>query len=158
MSTPTLAFKSAALVGDEGTQVLDATDEGIVTAVVSVTGVVDEVDDIILPGAYRETLEKRLPKVCWHHSWEQPIGRVLAIEELMPGDSRLPKLTRDGKAWPREAGALIATMQINMKSDRCREAYEAIRFYSESGECEYSIGYKVQPGKSSRDSKGIRRI
>jgi 2'-5' RNA ligase len=158
MSTPTLAFKSAALVGDEGTQVLDATDEGIVTAVVSVTGVVDEVDDIILPGAYTETLSKRTPKVCWHHSWEQPIGRVLAIEELMPGDSRLPKLTRDGKAWPREAGALIATMQINMKSDRCREAYEAIRFYSESGECEYSIGYKVQPGKSTRDSKGVRRI
>lgn len=159
MSTPTLAFKSATLVDTESSPLaVDITDEGIVTAVVSVTGVVDEVDDIIEPGAYAETLMKRTPKVCWHHSWEHPIGRVLAIEELLPGDPRLPRTTRDGKAWPSEGGALVATMQMNMKSERGREAFEAIRFYSESGECEYSIGYKVPQGKSTRDSKGIRRI
>lgn len=132
--------------------------DGVVTAIVSVTGVVDEVDDIIEPGAYAETLLKRTPKVCWHHSWEHPIGKVLWIEELMPGDPRLPSKTRDGQPWPKEAGALVAKMQMNMDSERGREAYSAIKFYSESGECEYSIGYKVPSGKSTRDGKGIRHI
>jgi 2'-5' RNA ligase len=170
MSTPTLAFKSAVLAPDEAADLVIAEAEnivagaaafegdGIVTAIVSVTGVVDEVDDIIEPGAYAETLRKRLPKVCWHHSWEHPIGKVLWIEELMPGDPRLPSKTRDGQPWPAEAGALVAKMQMNMKSERGREAYSAIKFYSESGECEYSIGYKVPQGKSTRDGKGIRHI
>jgi 2'-5' RNA ligase len=170
MSTPTLAFKSAVLAPDKAAELVIAEAEsivggvaafegdGIVTAIVSVTGVVDEVDDIIEPGAYAATLLKRLPKVCWHHSWEHPIGKVLWIEELLPGDPRLPAKTRDGQPWPAEAGALVAKMQMNMASERGREAYSAIKFYSESGECEYSIGYKVPSGKSTRDSKGIRRI
>lgn len=170
MSTPTLAFKSAVLAPDQAADLVIAEAEsivagaaafegdGIVTAIVSVTGVVDEVDDIIEPGAYAETLRKRLPKVCWHHSWEHPIGKVLWIEELMPGDPRLPAKTRDGQPWPAAAGALVAKMQMNMKSERGREAYSAIKFYSESGECEYSIGYKVPSGKSTRDAKGIRHI
>lgn len=170
MSTPTLAFKSAVLAPVDAADLVVAEAEsivagaaafegdGVVTAVVSVTGVVDEVDDIIEPGAYAETLRKRMPKVCWHHSWEHPIGKVLQIEELMPGDPRLPKTTRDGQPWPAEAGALVAKMQMNMSSERGREAYSAIKFYSESGECEYSIGYKVPAGKSTRDGKGIRHI
>lgn len=159
MSAPTLLFKSAVLDAADESQILDVVeDEGVVTAIVSVTGVVDEVDDIILPGAYAETLKARTPKVCWHHSWEHPIGRVLHIEELLPGDKRLPTKTRDGQAWPAEAGALVATMQMNLKSDRGREAFEAIKFYSESGECEYSIGYAVPPGKSTKRKDGIRLI
>lgn len=153
-----LAFKVAGteLVADGSAEVRE--DEGIVTAVVSVTGVVDEVDDIIEPGAYKATLEKRLPKVCWHHSWEQPIGRVLHIKELMPGDPDLPSKTRDGQPWPADAGALLAVMQFNMKSERGREAFEAVRFYSESGECEWSIGYRVAAGKASKDRAGVRHI
>lgn len=151
-----LRFKTA----DQATGQMLALDdaEGIVTAIVSVTGTVDEVDDVIVPGAYRETLVKRRPKVCWAHSWEHPIGRVLYIEELMPGDDRLPSQTKDGSPWPREAGALVATMQFNMRTDEGKNAFEAVRFYSETGECEYSIGYQVPAGKSTRDGKGIRFI
>jgi HK97 family phage prohead protease len=148
---------AAAEVTAEGTAEVRA-DEGIVTAITSVTGIVDEVDDIIVPGAYRKTLQKRKPKVCWHHSWEQPIGRVLHIEELMPGDTRLPTKQRNGQPWPKDAGALLTTMQFNLKSERGREAFEAVRFYSESGECEWSIGYQVPPGKATKDAKGVRHI
>lgn len=160
MSAPTLAFKGVATAeGAVVSQLVEANEsEGVVTAVVSVTGVVDEVDDVIEPGAYKDTLVKRRPKVCWHHAWEKPVGRVLHIEELLPGDRRLPVKTRGGQAWPKEAGALIATMQLNLKSERGREAFEAIRFYSESGECEWSIGYQVPAGKSRKDKKGIRWI
>lgn len=155
-----LAFKNAE--GADGSMAggLLALDEaeGIVTAVVSVTGVEDEVADIIKPGAYKATLARRNPKVCWAHSWEHPIGKVLHIEELLPGDERLPALTRDGKAWPREGGALVATMQFNMKSTAGAEAFAAVEFYSRTGECEYSIGYQVPPGSATRDKMGVRHI
>lgn len=131
--------------------------EGIVTAIVSVTGTEDEVADIIVPGAYRETLVRRNPKVCWAHSWEHPIGRTLHAEEMMPGDPRLPKHTKDGQPWPAEAGALVATMQFNLRTREGKDAFEAVLFYSQTGECEYSIGYQVPAGKSSRRN-GIRYI
>jgi 2'-5' RNA ligase len=150
-----LAFKTAAAPAAD---VEVRADEGVVTAIVSVTGIVDDVDDIVLPGAYADTLTKRRPKVCWHHAWEQPIGRTLHIEELMPGDKRLPAKTPDGKAWPAEAGALVAAMQFNLDSQAGREAFSAVRFYSETGECEWSIGYRVPPGKSVKDKAGRRLI
>lgn len=151
-----LAFKTAEAESGQLLALDEA--EGIVTAIVSVTGTEDEVADIIVPGAYRETLAKRRPKVCWAHSWEHPIGRVLYIEELMPGDDRLPSQTKDGSPWPREAGALVATMQFNLRSDEGKNAFSAVVFYSETGECEYSIGYQVPAGRSTRDSKGVRHI
>jgi hypothetical protein len=153
-----LQFKVAATDVEAPGTVEVRADEGIVEAIVSVTGIEDEVKDIIVPGAYTQTLAKRRPKVIWHHNWEQPIGRVLHIEELHPGDSRLPHQTKDGQPWPAAAGGLLATMQFNLKSDRGREAFEAVRFYSESGECEWSIGYQVPSTGATRDKKGIRHI
>lgn len=152
-----LAFKRAGTDGAAGQMIALDEAEGVVTAIVSVTGIVDEVDDIIEPGAYRETLTKRRPKVCWAHDWAHPIGRVLYIEELLPGDDRLPTTTRDGKAWPKAAGALVATMQFNLESKDGFEAFKAVKFYSETGECEYSIGYQVPMGKATRNPKTNRR-
>jgi hypothetical protein len=130
--------------------------EGVVSAIVSVTGVIDNVNDVIIPGAYAKSLATRRPKVVWSHDWNQPIGRVLHIEEWAPGDPRLPKQTKDGQPWPAAAGALVATMQFNLSSDRGREAFEAVRFYSESGECEWSIGYVAT--KSVKARTGERKI
>jgi hypothetical protein len=152
-----LEFKSALAAPEPLVAPVDS-DEGIVVALVSVTGVPDDVDDIIIPGAYTKTLAARRPKVCWAHSWEQPVGRVLHIEELLPGDSRLPAQTKDGKPWPPAAGGLIATMQFNLKSDRGKEAFAAVRFFTESGECAWSIGYQVPPGQSTKRADGIRMI
>ena len=45
----------------KGLDVVDA-EQGIVEAIVSVTGVVDNVNDLILPGAYAKTLAARTPK------------------------------------------------------------------------------------------------
>jgi 2'-5' RNA ligase len=159
MSAPMLAFKGVAVDEGNESQIVDINEaEGIVTAVVSVTGTKDDVDDVIMPGAYADTLKARNPKVCWHHDWAKPIGRVLSIVELLPGDPRLPTKQRNGQPWPKEAGALVATMQFNMKSERGKEAFEAVVFYSETGECEWSIGYQVQAGKSHRDKQGVRWI
>lgn len=133
-------------------------DKGLVRAIVSVTGIVDNVDDRILPGAYTKTLAKRKPKGVWSHDWKDWVSRTEEIEEYMPGDARLPKETKDGKPWPKEAGALVVTTRFNMKSARSTEAFQAVEFFSETGECEWSIGYVVPPGQATRDTKGVRNI
>jgi phage head maturation protease len=142
-----------------GTQLLEADDAtGKVTAIVGVTGIVDHVKDLIKPRAYAKTLQKRRPKVCFNHSWADPIGRVAAIEEWLPGDPRLAGLTLKGQPWPTEAGALVATMQFNVKSQRARDAYETVVFFSESDECEWSIGWNPVQGKAVKRPDGTRVI
>lgn len=137
---------------------LEADDNtGIIKALVSVTGIEDNVKDIIEPGAYKETLQKRKPKGVAHHEWSTPVSKALVVEEWMPGDPRLPKKLADGKAWPAEAGGLYVEMQFNLETQRGREAYSDVKFYGE--ESEFSIGYRVPKGGAVKDSKtGIRHI
>jgi len=134
------------------------TPEGVVELIAATTGVVDDVSDLIKPGAFRRTLSADgiRPKVCANHKWDQPIGRVLNIEELLPGDQRLPRTTGDGRAWPPAAGALVATAQLNMATKAGREAFEVIRFFGPA-ESAFSIGYKVAPNGASHRG-GIRYI
>lgn len=132
--------------------------EGIVRAIVSVTGVVDAVNDLIVPGAFAVTLKKRRPKVVDDHEWGRKAGRVLHIEEWKPGDKRLPTHTKDGQPWPLEAGALVATIQYNMDSEQGRESFGWVKFYADSAEAEFSIGYKVPPGKARKRHDGVRVI
>jgi len=81
---------------------------------------------------------------------------VLDIKELLPGDPRLPRTTGDGRAWPRAAGALVATAQLNMSTKAGREAFEVIKFFGPA-ESAFSIGYKVTPNGASHRG-GIRYI
>ena len=60
--------------------------EGMVQAVVSVTNIVDNVNDVIVPGAYKDTLQKRTPKGVWSHDTTVPVARTISAEELQPGD------------------------------------------------------------------------
>ncbi len=133
-------------------------DTGLVEALVSITGVVDEVNDRILPGAYRDTLIKRRPKGVFSHDWNRWVARTEQIEEWLPGDSRLPAKTPDGKAWPKEAGALYVKCRMNLNTDEGRNAYENVKFFSETGECEWSIGYLVPAGGATKAKDGVRNI
>lgn len=133
-------------------------DEGIVVGIVAVTGTVDSVEDIIIPGAFAKTLRERRPKLCWMHDWKIPLGRVLHIVELRPGDKRLPAVLPDGKAWPKEAGALVATMQFNLRTQAGRDFFEHAKEWAKSGEAAFSIGYKVTPGMASKRGDGVRLI
>ena len=106
--------------------------EGTVQAVVSVTNIVDNVKDVIEPGAYAETLGKRVPKGVWSHDTTIPIAKTLAAIELSPGDSRLPQHLRDV-----DAGGVLVKMKFNLNTTRGREAYEDIKFFG--GEQELSL-------------------
>ena len=46
----------------------------------SITGVKDNVGDVIMPGAYEKSLKVRKPKGVWHHSWTDPIAKTLDIK------------------------------------------------------------------------------
>lgn len=143
-----------------GLEVIDD-EKGIVEAIVSVTGVVDEVNDLIEPGAYQKTLVKRKPKGIWSHSWDTPISKTLSAKELMPGDPELPTHTRNGEPWPKGAGALKVKTQFNLGTQRGREAYEDVKFFG--ADAEWSVGYKVPVGAAVMEQKSggggqIRRI
>lgn len=150
-----LEYKASSTAPDVG--LLDTDDAtGVVEAIVSVTGVRDHDDDIIEPGAYAKTLTRRTPKGVFHHDWHKWASKTLLIQEWMPGDSRLPKTTKDGKTWPADAGALYVKTQYNLATTQGRDAFENVKFYGP--ECEWSVGYRVPSGKSTRGKDGVRHI
>jgi len=87
-------------------------EHGEVVALVTVTGVEDDVQDVIEPGAFRRSLKIRTPRMCVGHDWGRVAGRTVVIAELMPGDHRLPRTTPDGTPWPPEAGALLVNARF----------------------------------------------
>jgi peptidoglycan hydrolase-like protein with peptidoglycan-binding domain/ribosomal protein L37AE/L43A len=132
-------------------------DQGIVEAIVSVTGIKDRVNDIIKPGAYAKTLAERVPKGVHSHDWDTPVSKTLEAVELMPGDSRLPKATPAGAPWPSAAGGLLVKMQFNLETQRGREAFSDVKFYGK--DAAWSIGYNVPSGSATFERKsGTRNI
>ena len=63
--------------------------QGIVECFVAGIGNKDSVGDIVLPGAFNDSLKKRKPRVVWGHDWNAPIGKVIDIYEVGPTDPRL---------------------------------------------------------------------
>jgi len=127
-------------------------DKGIVSAYVSVTGVIDMGNDVIEPGAFMSTLSKRMPKVLANHDWGQIVGKTLVAREVEPGARELPRSIRSLG----DAGALYVEGQFNLKSARGRDAFEDVKFFG--GEQEYSIGYLVPPGMATKGAGAPRRI
>ncbi|MFJ5121969.1 2'-5' RNA ligase family protein [Kitasatospora sp. NPDC088548] len=132
--------------------------QGISTAICAVTGVEDEVQDLILPGAFQETLRKRPVKPVFSHEWKDPIGACRQVEEWMPGDPRLPKTTPMGDPWPAQAGALVARVAFNMRTARGRDVFHQVKqWHEEGGGAQWSIGYVVPKGGATKRS-GVRII
>ncbi|WP_158716908.1 2'-5' RNA ligase family protein [Streptomyces rimosus] len=133
------------------------TGKGIARAIYAVTGVVDEVNDLIVPGAFARTLATRRVKTVWHHDWKDPVGTVLDVEEWKPGDPRFATIP-GGSMWPAAAGALVATVQYNLRTIRGRDAYEQVDQWHKNNEAAFSIGYKVVPGGAAKRHDGVRVI
>ncbi|MGW3626269.1 NUDIX domain-containing protein [Streptomyces sp. NPDC000880] len=127
---------------------------GTSRAIYAVTGVVDEVNDLIVPGAFAHTLANRPVKAAWHHEWKDAVGVVLDVEEWLPGDRRFA----DVPNWPAEAGALVATVAYNRRTTKGRDTYEQVKQWHEHGEAAFSIGYRVPTDGATRRSDGVRVI
>lgn len=139
-----------------GFKVLDEED-GVIETIVSVTGIVDRVKDVIRVGAYEKSMAVRTPKGVWGHDWNTPISRTLEAKELPPGDPNLPKQLPNGEPWPSVAGGVLVRTQFNLETQAGREAYSNVKFFG--ADQEWSIGYHVPPGAATIDKKtGQRNI
>jgi len=111
----------------------DTTPEGRVRAIVSVFGIVDSYGTRILPGAFRESLARRLPVGVWAHDWTQPVARAVEARELGPGDPLLPESVRP-------YGGLYVDAQFNLDTQRGRDAFSDL---ANGIITEFSIGFSV---------------
>lgn len=105
----------------------------------SVFNITDRGGDIVLPGAFAETLSAqkgagRLPAMLWQHRQAEPIGVYTEMEEDSVG------LKVKGK--------------LALKTARGAEAYELIKMGALSG---LSIGYRVRDDSYDRVT-GVRSI
>lgn len=136
MPTDQLVENSSVLFKSISGQINVDEAKGIVECFVSGIGNKDSVGDIVLPGAFTESLKRRRPRVVWGHDWNHPIGKVLDIYEVPASDPRLPAKMRAAGI-----GGLYARVQFNLKSEKGREAFANVAFYGEDQE--WSIGYKT---------------
>lgn len=112
-------------------KVLD-TDLGIIEAYVAVFGNVDYSNDVMMPGFFAETIATgKLPKGVWMHDLHAPIAKTLEAEEVLAGDPRLP-------AQLKKFGGLRVKGQLNLNTQRGREAFEDLKFGTVD---EFSFGY-----------------
>jgi HK97 family phage prohead protease len=109
-----------------------ADEQGSVEAFVSVFGNVDSYGDRVIYGAFKESIEAKLPKMVWQHDMQRPIGKTVLAEEIPAGDARLPERLRDN-------GALYVKGLFNLNTTDGKDAYEHIKFGSVD---EYSFGYE----------------
>ena len=144
-------------VSVRGFKDLGDSEDGVVEALVAVTGIRDNVNDIILPGAFEKSLITRNPKGVWHHNITESVSRTEGVKELPPLDPQLPATLPNGEPWPKEAGGLLVKTRFNLATSRGRDAYEDVKFFGEDQE--WSIGYNVPTGGATIDRKtGVRMI
>jgi HK97 family phage prohead protease len=127
-----------------------ATDEaqGIVDAIVNTTSLIDRQKDIVHPGAFRNALAGKMPKVVNSHDGTKFLGKVLSMRELMPGDPTLPVDLR-----AQGLGALAVTMRFNLETQDGREMFSNIRGgYVD----QWSFFFSIEDAQY--DAKGIRHI
>jgi HK97 family phage prohead protease len=106
---------------------------GTIEAIVSVFNYKDFADEVVMPGAFKNSLVKKLPRMVWGHDWLTPVGKTLEAVEMMVGDPRLPQ---DLQGY----GGLYVKGQFNLNTTRGKDAYEDLKFGSVD---EFSIGYKI---------------
>jgi len=113
---------------------LDEKSEGKFEAYVSIFNNVDYADEVIVKGAFAESLQRKLPKIAWSHNWEEIIGTVESATE----DERGLKIV----------GQLVLSVQ------KAKEAYDLMKAGAID---EFSIGYGVLSARyEEREGKSIR--
>lgn len=118
-----------------------STSEGIVEAIVSVFGVLDEGGDIVVPGAYVKTITERgrRIRVLDHHnsySVRDVIGVPLAMRELSRDELPAEILSQ----WPEATGGLWTKTQYLLNTEEGAGVFARI---ASGALAEYSIGYQV---------------
>jgi HK97 family phage prohead protease len=123
-------------------------DAGTFEAIVSVFGNVDSVGDVVMPGAFTDTLADwkasgdPIP-VLWSHRMDDPrfsIGTVLDAAELEPHDARIPDWADE---WLKEHGGLWVKGQLDTSSDASDVAAAARKLLKGRLVKQFSYAYDV---------------
>lgn len=113
--------------------------DGTFIAWVNTTGVKDAHYDVIVPGAWAEAIKTGPPPIgMWSHKLDTWIAKAVEVEEVMPGDKRLPEKIRKTKG----AGAVRVKGQFNLDSAAGREAYANAQFFEDR--VEWSVGFSYK--------------
>jgi HK97 family phage prohead protease len=108
--------------------------QGLVQAYVNSMGVVDADGDRLLAGAFQNAtraLAEHPVTVLWGHDPSKTIGKMIDAVEVGRADG---------------STGLLATMQLNLATQRGQEAFSDIRFGSLT---EWSVGFNVEPSAIS---------
>ncbi len=111
-------------------------DVGEICALVSCFNNVDMGNEKVMPGAFKNSLARKLPKGVWAHQWDKPIAKTLEAYETDEG--------------------LVIKAKFNLDTQTGREAFSNIKFYG-VGEQEFSIGYSVVRD-SIEEKSGVREL
>jgi len=85
------------------------------TGYASTFGNIDEGGDVVLRGAFTNTLAHRVPKLLWQHDISEPIGKVLGLTEDdrgLHGEFKLSRTTRGHDAYQLLKDGAIDSMSI----------------------------------------------
>lgn len=73
---------------------------GVFSGIAVAYNVVDEYTSVFLPGCFDESLQQRMPAICWSHAWNDPVGIVTGWESVAEGLAIVAQLD-DPNAVPR---------------------------------------------------------
>ncbi|MFC4174320.1 HK97 family phage prohead protease [Microvirga sp. GCM10011540] len=111
--------------------------DGVFEGYASLFGITDLGKDVVMPGAFADSLAKRgvaAVRLLWQHDPSEPIGRWLAIEEDRRG--------------------LFVRGRLNLAVERAREIHALMRDGAVDG---LSIGFCVERARAERPT-GLRRL
>jgi len=81
----------------------------------STFGNIDEGGDVVLRGAFTNTLAQRVPRLLWQHDMSEPIGKVVQLKEDdrgLHGDFLISRTTRGHDAYVLLKDGAIDSMSI----------------------------------------------
>jgi Escherichia/Staphylococcus phage prohead protease len=81
----------------------------------STFGNVDEGGDVVLRGAFADTLAHRVPRLLWQHDIHEPIGKVMSLTENdlgLHGEFKISRTSRGHDAYQLLKDGAIDSMSI----------------------------------------------
>lgn len=102
-------------------QIKAVSENGLFSGYGSVFGVIDSYKEIVVAGAFTESLQAKTPSLLWQHRSGEPIGIYTSVKE--------------------DAIGLHVEGKLALKTARGAEAYELLQMGAISG---MSIGYQVR--------------
>lgn len=126
---------------------------GIITAIVAVMGNIDHGDDVIHSGAFTKTLNERGSKIKVldnhnTHSTKDVIGKPISVREITK--DYLPQTIKS--KYPDATGGLETVTQFDMKDTEAAKIFNKL---ADGYITEWSIGFTIPKGKSTRTNKVI---